>query len=448
MSTSIQSVDPIVIFSTNMKVEIIARETIKPSSPTPNHHRSFKLSFLDQLAVPSYTSLVFFYSRGEGGCEEMAERSRCLKESLSQTLTRFYPLAGRIKDHMWVDCNDDGAEYLEARVEYSTLSDVLGQPKLETVKHFVPTPIANEGPLLLVQASFFECGGMALGMSIAHRIADAATFTAFINGWANAALGFPDAVTPDFSAATLYPPRDEPSLVDPIPLDHIRQNFISRRFVFDGSKIAALKAKLTKESLTQPTRVEAVSALLWQSVTAASRSRLASQRSSSLIWNVNLRPRLMPPLPEHSFGNVAAPILPLADEGETEISCFICHLKRGIADIKDKYGKKLEEEERISLVLDPSIKIKEWLHKVDTINFYTISSWCKFSLYEADFGWGKPTWVTVGDLFQFPNIIILTDTRDGDGIEAWVSLTEEDMAIFETNQELLTFGSLNPSALK
>ena len=102
----------------------------------------------------------------------------------------------------------------------------------------------------------------------------------------------------------------------------------------------------------------------------------------------------------------------------------------------------------MSLVLDPSIKIKEWLHKVDTINFYTISSWCKFPLYEADFGWGKPTWVTVGDLFQFPNIIILTDTRDGDGIEAWVSLTEEDMAIFETNQELLTFGSLNPSALK
>ncbi|GFY95140.1 hypothetical protein Acr_10g0005250 [Actinidia rufa] len=202
-----------------MKVEIIARETIKPSYPTPNHHRSFKLSFLDQL-----------------------------------------------------------------------------------------------------------------------MIADAATLTAFINGWASAALGFPDA------------------------------NVISRRFVFDGSKIAALKAKLTKESVTQPTRVEAVSALLWHSVTAASRSRLTSQRSSSLIWNVNLRPRLMPPLPEHSFGNLAPPILLRADEGETEISCFICHIKRGIADIKDKYGKKLEEEERLSLVLDPSIKIKEGLQKRDSFH--------------------------------------------------------------------------------
>ncbi|PSS19366.1 Vinorine synthase [Actinidia chinensis var. chinensis] len=430
-----------------MKVEIIARETIKPSYPTPNHHRSFKLSFLDQLMLSNHTPSVLFYSRGEGDCVEVAERSRRLKESLSQTLTRFYPLAGRIKDHMWVDCNDDGAEYLEARVEYCPLSDVLGQPKMETVKHFVPTPTANKGPLLLVQASFFECGGMALGMSISHRIADAATLTAFINGWASAALGFPDAVTPDFSAATLYPPRDEPSLVDPVPLDHIRQNVISRRFVFDGSKIAALKAKLTKESVTQPTRVEAVSALLWHSVTAASRSRLTSQRSSSLIWNVNLRPRLMPPLPEHSFGNLAPPILMLADEGETEISCFICHIKRGIADIKDKYGKKLEEEERLSLVLDPSIKIKEGLQKVDAINFCFISSWCKFPLYEADFGWGKPIWVIVGDLFLVPNIIILADTRDGNGIEAWVALTEEDMAIFETNQELLTFGSLNPSAL-
>ncbi|PSS19367.1 BAHD acyltransferase [Actinidia chinensis var. chinensis] len=430
-----------------MKVEIIARETIKPSSPTPHHNRSFKLSFIDQVALPIHTRLVLFYSHGEGGYEEVTKRSQLLKESLSQTLTRFYPFAGRIKDHMWVDCNDDGAEYLEARVN-SPLSDVLGQPKMETMKEFIPIPTGVKGPLFLVQATFFQCGGMGLGMSISHKIADAATFTALITGWANAALGFPDAVTPDFCAATLFPPREEAFPVDSDAFDHKRRVGISRRYVFDGSKIAALQAKSTSEGVPQPTRVEAVSALLWQSALAASRSNLTStQMSSSLIWSVNLRPRLMPPLSKHSFGNLAIPIIPEADESETDLSSFICHLKRGIAELKDNYGNKLEVDERLSLILDQVMKITNLLHKVDTRNSYALVSWCKFPLYEADFGWGKPTWVTVGDVFEVANVIVLADTRDGSGIEAWVTLTEEDMALFETNQELRMFGSLNPSAL-
>jgi hypothetical protein len=39
------------------------------------------------------------------------------------------------------------------------------------------------------------------------------------------------------------------------------------------------------------------------------------------------------------------------------------------------------------------------------------------------------------------------DTRDGEGVEAWVTLTEEDMAFFERDRELLAAASLDPSAL-
>ncbi|XP_057504466.1 vinorine synthase-like [Actinidia eriantha] len=431
-----------------MKVEIIARETIKPSSPTPNHRRSFKLSLLDQLATSIHTSLVLFYRRDEGGCEEVSETSRCLKESLSQTLTHFYPFAGRVKDHVWVDCNDDGVEYLEARVD-SPLSDVLGQPELETIEHFVPIPTEVKGPLLLVQANFFQCGGIALGVRISHKLADAATFTTLITGWANIARGFCDAVSLDFSAATLFPPRDDLCPVHPIALDNldrIIQNCITRRYVFDGSKVAALKSKSTSESVTQPSRVEAVTALLW-SVIAASKSRLASQRSSSLIWAANLRPRLMPPLPEQSFGNLSFPMLLHANEGETDLSCFVCHLKRGIAELRDNFGKTLDEEEKLSLILDHDMKIRDWMHNMDDLIFYIITSWCKFPLYEADFGWGKPTWVSIGNRCLFPNFVTLVDTSDGNGIEAWVTLTEEHMAVFETDPEFLTFGSVNPSVL-
>ncbi|XP_048436065.1 uncharacterized protein LOC103930899 isoform X2 [Pyrus x bretschneideri] len=59
----------------------------------------------------------------------------------------------------------------------------------------------------------------------------------------------------------------------------------------------------------------------------------------------------------------------------------------------------------------------------------------RFPFYEPNFGWGKPPWVTLGT--EFKNLIVLMDTRDGDGIEVSLNLKEEDLAIFESNRELL-----------
>ncbi|BFG16211.1 hypothetical protein CerSpe_024850 [Prunus speciosa] len=38
--------------TTAMEIGIIARENIKPSSPTPAHLKTFKLSLLDQMVPP------------------------------------------------------------------------------------------------------------------------------------------------------------------------------------------------------------------------------------------------------------------------------------------------------------------------------------------------------------------------------------------------------------
>ena len=75
------------------KVEIIKRETIKPSSPTPSHLKTYKLSLLDQLTPVVYVNIVFFYPKNEITFEQ---KSHQLKKSLSKSLTRFYALAGRI----------------------------------------------------------------------------------------------------------------------------------------------------------------------------------------------------------------------------------------------------------------------------------------------------------------------------------------------------------------
>lgn len=89
------------------------------------------------------------------------------------------------------------------------------------------------------------------------------------------------------------------------------------------------------------------------------------------------------------------------------------------------------------------LKEYENLVKDEEIFNYCCSSWCRFRFYEADLGWGKPTWVSIAGI-EFKNTIVLMDSRDGSGIEAWLMLKEEDMVLVESNKELLAFASLNP----
>ncbi|KAJ8623208.1 hypothetical protein MRB53_031737 [Persea americana] len=61
------------------EVELISTDTIKPSSPTPHHLRTFKLGRLDQLSPPIFFRLVLFYSSPTIAIETVQK----LKTSLS-----------------------------------------------------------------------------------------------------------------------------------------------------------------------------------------------------------------------------------------------------------------------------------------------------------------------------------------------------------------------------
>ncbi|KAK9057912.1 hypothetical protein SSX86_022751 [Deinandra increscens subsp. villosa] len=116
-------------------LEIISKETIKPSSPTPHHLRTFNFSIIDQIFYDVYIPLILFLPNTNKASltDVINQRSKRLKESLSKVLTRFYPLAGIIKDNLQIDCNDEGIGYIEARVEH-TLEEFLACPDDEKVR--------------------------------------------------------------------------------------------------------------------------------------------------------------------------------------------------------------------------------------------------------------------------------------------------------------------------
>ncbi|KAM7251227.1 hypothetical protein ACFE04_023110 [Oxalis oulophora] len=428
-----------------LKVEILSRETIKPSSPTPHHLSKFKLSLLDQFTREIYVSLLLFYPAKSD--HDLLNISKGLKSSLSETLTRFYPYAGRFKDGISIDCNDEGAVFVEAQVN-KPMSDVLRQPDFFVLKKFLSgdddSKEAVRGPLLQVQANFFQCGGLVIGLSMSHKLTDASTLGLFINSWADTTSHSDVTKTfSDFSMSSVLPPMDPASV--PHPFEVREGQFTMKRYVFDESKLALLKEKAVSQGVENPTRVECVSGLIWKCAMGASRSRFGDERESMFTQPVNLRKRTVPPLPENSIGNIFTLALADIEDTEIELHGFIMNIRRGIQDTSETAanGYKAGGNGFASLACEMAKEMANMGKRAD-MDFYMSTSWCRFPFYEADFGWGKPTWVCPS-LKPFKNFFILMDSRDGAGVEAWCSLVDEDTALLECNQELLAFAAINPS---
>jgi hypothetical protein len=76
----------------------------------------------------------------------------------------------------------------------------------------------------------------------------------------------------------------------------IKEKLVTKRFVFEASKIDALKSKAAISTMPNPTRVEVVSALIFKcAIEALWGSNLGSVRSSDWYQRVNMRKLLGQP---------------------------------------------------------------------------------------------------------------------------------------------------------
>ncbi|KAJ0025543.1 hypothetical protein Pint_09251 [Pistacia integerrima] len=419
-----------------MEAEVISRECIRPSSPTPLHLKIHKLSLLDQYVPPIYIPVVIYYPNQDTNLSPtdiITQRLQLLKQSLSETLVRFYPLAGKMKDSLSIDCNDEGIYFVEALVQ-RPLDEFLNQPDLALINKFLPgeaswsaTPTPGTH-VAMIQVTTFSCGGIVIGVFVSHMIADGNALSSFLKSWAaTARKNTEEAVPfPIFDNSTVFPPndlfpREATMMATVIPFFKIGRS-VTRRYVFDASAIATLKAKATSSSVQNPTRVEAVSALLSKCIMAVYRAKSDSNKPTLVNHAVNLRRRATPPFSEYCMGNFlwkATALFP--NDKEAEVESLVTQLRGAITEVNNDFLKSLR-------------------------------SWCNFGLYEIDFGWGKPAWAScVGSTESntvFMNMVILMDSNSRDGVEAWVNLGEEDMAILEVDKELLAYVTLDPSPLR
>ncbi|CAN0858359.1 Stemmadenine O-acetyltransferase [Linum grandiflorum] len=452
-------------------VEIISEETIRPSSPSPPNLRIHKLSCMDQLSPPRYMPVLYSYVTDKQPFSQKDVVDK-LKSSLSTVLVHYYPFAGRYHyDGISIDCNGEGVPFVISHVAGDMLMSLEAPDEARLVQLLPCRPqhgskdAAGKLQFLAVRVNLFKCGGIAIGICAWHRIADASTLACFAQCWAAICRGDP-AVLKVLPGAVVdytsfFPPQDlryitdtPMSLSDVNTIHHIdaQSTIVVKRFVFPAEKIALLREKIGRNnnetSRRQPTRVEAISSLVW-----AATIRLAQQKRKenriininkgggfhSAVMVVNLRTRTSPSLPAVCMGNLIQMTETIKWPMQTEVTeenmgDLAGKLGGAVRNINHEYLERLHHHNNSQGYLDLVKSFEEEYNKDD---FIMISSSCRYPIYGADFGWGKPT--SVHGFSGSNKMVVLLDAADGEGIEAWVTLDEDDMSKFEKDPFLLCY---------
>ncbi|XP_038715133.1 stemmadenine O-acetyltransferase-like [Tripterygium wilfordii] len=361
-----------------MEIEIISKQCIKPSSPTPSHLKTYQISLLDQYGPSGY---------------------------------------------------DDYLSNLEVSSIFKLFPDA------------VSNVVSSGAPVAIVQENVFTCGGMALGFFPWHVIFDASTLSAFLKTWsAFARNSVEEAMFPNFTASTIFPPNipfNLDSLAMASRLFEWSPYVVTRRFFFDGSVIANLKAQATRSSsLQNPTRAEVVSALLKSFTDALLKVNLGTQMPILMNFPVNLRRRATPQIPETCVGNLLFFATLMAKGGE-EFDGLVWKMRESLSKLDGDVVKSLQGDGGWLKLVEIIGKLHDELFSDSGIVHIGLNSWCNMGLYSVDFGFGKPLWIPASG-FGIKNYMFLTDTKHGDGIEAWVSLDEQVMVVLEQDNKLMS----------
>ncbi|CAK9170680.1 unnamed protein product [Ilex paraguariensis] len=406
---------------------------VKPAEPTWNGVLS--LSEWDQIGIITHVPTIYFYRPSQDWYTSGGTMIKVLRDSLSQTLVHFYPLAGRLH---WIDggrlelaCNAMGVQLIEAvsEAKLDDLGDFSPSPEFD---YLIPsidytTPI-QEQPLVLVQLTEFSCGGISLSLTISHGIADGQSALHFISEWARLARGEPLSSPPFLDRKALqagHPLREAPCFehtqFNQPPLiigESSTENERKKKTTVAMLKLTKSQAETLKNNANEVnqgschvqtgehchgrayTRYEAITAHIWRCACKARRHR--SEQPTTLGVCVDIRKRMQPPLPQRYFGNAIIDVTATGYSGELilkPLSYAASKIREAIEKVTHEYVHSaidfLKQQKDLSQFQD--------LHAIRSNQgpFYGnpnlgVISWLTLPMYGMDFGWGKEIYMGPG----------------------------------------------------
>lgn len=280
-----------------------------------------------------------------------------------------------------------------------------------------------------LQVTYFECGGVALGVGMEHHIADGMSGIHFINTWSDFARGETLKLEPVIDRSLLRarsppapkyphieyqpPPSLKPALLNGYTKHHHEtpsRYTVVELFPFTKEQLAKLKDTAADPGTFYSSYV-ALSAHIWRSVTHA--RGLGSDQETKLYVATDGRGRLHPPLPRGYFGNVIFTSTPVARAGDLtaeSLSFAAGKLQAAVKRMDDDYLRSALDY----LECQPDLsKLVRGAAHYGNPNL-GITSWTGLPVYDCDFGWGRAVYMGPAHIgYEGLCFVLPSPTKDG-----------------------------------
>lgn len=367
-----------------------------------------------------------------------------LKDGLLKTLHHFPTLVGRLVDEgdsqlrprLVLGGDGGGVLVVESRVELVLEEHLPLQPSPELTRFHPPCEGAKH--LLQVQLNRFACGGLVIGVTNHHRVADGKSMSAFFAAWGRSVRGLPIDPLPVYDQIVIkprkppqceyqhwgvqfQPPSLLPSSTGLTQTPPQAQKVANIILHYSSEFISKLKAQLPRNYTT----FNALLGHVWRQITKA--RGLEEKVITQIRVATNGRLRLQPMVPMEYFGNMvlfaigSATVKELLEGSVMEAAGIVHDAVRGFGeqyfrsfiDFGAMNEGMLAAATKGGSMLFPKLEADCWLRMgFDEVDFGGEGGVCAF----------MPSWIPLEGVVVF---IPTMHKDDKGGVDVVVSLFEE-----------------------
>lgn len=269
-------------------------------------------------------------------------------------------------------------------------------------------------------------------MAMSHSLADGLSTVGFLHSWAGIARGRPVS-PPPFLDRSILSARRPPATEFPHPefsdlaaslstsASSSSLPLVHKSFTFDADKLSRLKLLATNGGGgAPPTTFAALTGLVWRARTKALDTPPLDP--TKLLFAVDCRNRLDPPLPAGFFGNgivFACCICPAGELAGKPLANAVQMIQTAARDVTDRFIRSAVDCYELTRAR-PSLA-----------GTLVLTAWTRLEFGATDFGWGSAAQTGAAELPGREVALLLPQNNGGAGAVLVLGLPAAAMSAFE-----------------